>query len=109
MPKTESAIQVRLLSPKNAMPIAIRYSNEARSDLSVGGDFVVLCDQCGKEIDAEAPGNTEMPPGSDGEVKPVVFLHKCCSIPFNDALEKKTGKIAPLLWAELVSLKIEVE
>ena len=91
------------------MPIAFRYSNQVRSDLSFGGDFIVLCDFCRKEIDAQAPGNSEMPVGRDGEVKPVFFLHKECSISFGAAREKETGKIDSLLWSDLVSVKVEVE
>lgn len=87
------------------MAIQVRYTGKVSGDLSFGGEFVVVCDYCGKIIDRKAPGNVEFPVGSAGECKEIFLLHKECSMLFRQANELTNGK--RLLWRNLKEVQIE--
>jgi len=75
------------------MPLAIRYDGKAKN-LSIGGDYIVLCDHCGKEIDHEHPGNVE---SEKRDQAPLYFLHnEKCSRQF------RHGK-PPMVYNNIVS------
>ncbi len=61
---------------------------------------MLLCDCCGKEIDHERLGNAE---SANRESAPVFFLHKECS----DSFRQKHPE--SLLWAEIVSFRLETK
>jgi hypothetical protein len=68
------------------------------------GDYIAICDVCGREIDHERPGNVENPQGPGGAVVPVFFVHKECSSALKEQNEKQ-GK-PRLLWRDLESIRI---
>jgi hypothetical protein len=89
------------------MAIEVRYTGEVEGNFSFGGDFVVICDHCGKIVDQETPGNIEFPVGERGDFKKVYFLHKECSQLFRET----RGLVGDdrMVWCDLKAVTIETK